>query len=173
VKEERTLISMDGKSTSLHKYTIQQEEFTLEFYEEVYPLFEEHWEEVAADKDEIALNPNWDTYLTLQQNGSLLVVTCRETNTNILVGYCFSLMFLHLHYQDTLCAENDLIFISPEHRKGLLGVKLIRESEKLLKEAGCKAVQMRVKFVKDFGKIVERLGYYPSETLYHKYIGEV
>ena len=164
---------MDGKSTSLlNGYRIEQEDFSDAFYEEVYPLFEKHWEEIASDKDKIPLSPDYDKYYLLQDHELLKIVTCREESTHELVGYTFSILSTHLHYKETMVAENDLIFVLPEHRHGWLGYRLIKETEKILKQAGCVVLQMRVKTTNDFGKVVERLGYQHSETLYRKYIGE-
>ena len=93
-----------------------------------------------------------------------------------LVGYVFVLVFPHLHYASTLWAQTDIFWLDPAYRQGLAGYRMLRIMEKSLKEAGVKAVAVNVKLHFEasrgtIGKLFERLGYKPIETIYSKYIG--
>ena len=163
---------MDGKSTSQPKYTIQREEFNRGLYDELTPLLNLHWEEIAANQGEMPLNPQFEAYEGLQLAGLFVAMICRREDTEEIMGYAMFFCTPHLHYKDTLCAENDIIYLRPEYRKGFTGIRLIKESERVLKEIGCGVITMRVKLAMDFGKVLERLGFTPSEVAYRKYVGE-
>ena len=93
--------------------TYQREEWQdcLAEMEQLWPL---HWEEVAADKDVIPLEPNYEMYDWIDQNGQLHVVTVRCDGK--LIGYHTSIVRPHLHYKSSLSAFTDMYFIHPDYR---------------------------------------------------------
>jgi len=136
---------------------------------ELMPLFEQHYEEIALNKDKIALNPNWDGYNALDQSGLLQTYTVRSDGK--LCGYFVVLLIGGLHYKDHIFAANDLIYIDPTERKGFTAWRLLRYAEQDLKERGVSAMHVNVKKHKPFDKLLLRLGYTHIENLYSKYIG--
>ena len=133
-------------------------------------LLEEHWEEVALNKDKIKVNPDWSAYYTLEEQGKLKIFTARYEG--ILIGYFVVFVSPHIHYKDHLFANNDLIYLSPKYRKGFTSVKLIKFAEKCLKDDGVSVLVINTKNHKPFHKLMKFLGFSPSETLYSKYIGD-
>ena len=104
----------------------------------------------------------------------LRCLTVRDGST--LVGYVFVLVYPHLHYASTLWAATDIFWLDPAYRQGLTGFRMFRLMEKSLKETGVKAIAVNVKLHFEasrgtIGKLFERLGYKPIETIYSKYIG--
>lgn len=138
--------------------------------EEIVPLWFDHWEEVATNKDKIPLDPDYEMYSTLEKMGRLLIVTMRDES--VLVGYSFMFVGPHIHYKSTKVAQNDILYIKPSHRKGFAGIKLIKYSEEQCKMVGTTKVVWHIKTDHNFGKIMERLGYNLFEVNYGKYIGE-
>lgn len=165
---------MDGKPSQISKtdssYVIQEERFTWELYNEIYPLLEEHWAEIADDTDKIKLHPDTDIYFLLEQQKKLHCLICRLNGK--IVGYSVTFLNAHAHYSDKLFAQNDILFIHKDHRKGSLGFKLIRLHEKCMKELGVTAITYHLKPKKDFSKLLERIDYTLFEISYRKYIGE-
>ena len=134
--------------------------------EEILPLLDLHWEDVALDKDKIKLNPDWPTYEFLDSQQSLGVYTCRKEDTNELVGYFVVIASKALHYRDHIFAENDIVYIKPEHRKGLVGYKLIKFAIKDLKSIGASKLFVNTKDHKPFDKLLERMGFNLVERVY-------
>jgi len=62
-----------------------QQEFLSSVYIEIQALIELHWEQIALNKDEIKLNPDWDQYEAAEAQGVLKVFTARDEG--VLVGY--------------------------------------------------------------------------------------
>lgn len=136
--------------------------------EEIRPLIVDHWQEIALDKETVKLDPDWDEYDRLATAGQLHLLTARVNNE--LVGYYVGIVKPHLHYKNSLTAFNDVLYIKPEHRQGMVGIRLFKEIERTLKERGVQKTYMNTKAHHDFGVIMERLGYKKTETIYTKVI---
>ena len=147
-----------------------QQEFLPTVKSDIQYLLKEHWEEIALNKIKIRLNPDWDAYESLEQQGKLKIFTARDGET--LVGYFVVLMGVNLHYKDHLFAANDVIYLSAKHRKGLTGVKLIKFAETCLKQDGVSVLSINTKVHRPFDKIMDYLGFNLIERVYSKYIGD-
>ena len=137
--------------------------------DEIKPLLEDHWEEIALNKEVIKLNPNYEMYEKLCNSGVMRIVTAR--NDGKLIGYCICIIAYNLHYKDSLTATNDIFFISKDYRKGSTGVKLFIKNEEILKSYGVQRLIMNTKVHQDVGAIFERLGYKQTERVFGKLIG--
>lgn len=125
-----------------------------------------HWEELALDKDRVALKPDWNRYRTLEQWGHLSVVTARAQG--VLAGYSWMVVTTGLHYSDCLEARMDIYWIAPEHRGRWGGVNLFRAHERELKRRGVQRIYVGSKLHKDSSALFRRLGYQPIETWFSK-----
>jgi len=133
-------------------------------------LLEMHYHEIALNKDKIKLNPDWEAYEALEDSNQLRIFTVRDDGK--LVGYSSFIVMPMLHNKGYAQAVSDTVYLHPEYRKGYTGVNLLKFSEKCLKEDGVTNIHVYVTFRKDFGNIMDHLGYNPTETLYSKYTGE-
>lgn len=147
-----------------------QQEFLETVIDDIKPLLEDHWEEIALNKDKIKLNPDWDCYAFLEQQGKLKIFTARDDGE--LLGYFVVIVGQNPHYKDHLFASNDVIYISPQHRKGFTGIKLIKFAEKCLKEDGVSVLAINTKVHQPFDKLMDFLKFRKIERVYSKYIGE-
>lgn len=147
-----------------------QQEFLATVEKDIRPLLERHWKDIAVNQDKIKLNPDWDAYHSLEQDGKLKIFTAREQGE--LVGYFVVIVHRNLHYKDHLFASNDVIFLHPDHRKGRTGIKLIQFSEKCLREDGVSVLAINTKVHKPFDKLMQFLGFSLVERIYSKYIGD-
>ena len=146
--------------------------FTLEpltesLKEEVEPLLEKHWREIAHDLT-IPLEPRWDVYFALQQTGALSFFTARVGGK--LVGYAVFFLNFNLHYGSSFQAQQDIVFIEPDFRRGTLGTRLIKYAEEQLKASGVQVVLHHVKQKHNWGPLLERLGYSLVDLIYLKRI---
>lgn len=144
---------------------IQRELFN-QVVDEIKPLLEKHWKEVANYRDDIKLEPDWQRYEALENNGALLILTARRDD--VLVGYSVFIISNHLHYTSCKVGANDILFLLPEERKGRVGMKLIMESEKVLKQVGVNRVIWHVKKEPDFSPLLKHLGYEHEEIVMGK-----
>ena len=134
--------------------------------DELKPLLEQHWQEIAGYKDQFPLNPDYDKYRAMDSAGLVHAVTVREDGA--LIGYYISFVLRHLHYQDCLVAMNDILFIRKDRRHGMTGSRMIRFAEKMLKEIGVNRMIMHVKVHHDFGRMLVKMGFTETEKNYEK-----
>ena len=145
-----------------------QQEFLDTVEKDIKPLLQDHWEEIAVNKSVIKMNPDWEAYHNLEDNGALKIFTARSDDT--LIGYFVVLIRNHIHYKDHIFAANDVLFLKQEHRKGLTGAKLMKFAEKCLKDDGVSVLVVNTKRHKPFDGLLEWLGYSHVENVYSKYL---
>lgn len=146
-----------------------QQEFLSQVKDECKYLIQLHWDEIALHKDVIRLNPDWEAYQNLEDNHKLRVFTARDEGK--LVGYFVVLVGTNLHYKDHLFANNDIIYLHGDYRKGFAGVRLIKFAEKCLKDDGVSVLTINTKVHQPFDKLLDRLGFNEIERVYSKYLG--
>jgi hypothetical protein len=103
-----------------------QRETLFDVIEEVQPLLELHYRELAKNQDRVKLNPDWERYAELERCGKFIVFTARKES---LIGYSAFFVSPHPHYRDLLLVSNDILYLDAEHRVGRTGVRLIKYCE--------------------------------------------
>jgi GNAT superfamily N-acetyltransferase len=136
--------------------------------EEMKPLIDVHWNEVAMYKDKIELNPDYTKYVYLSRAGVLKTYVAREDGK--LLGYCILFIQPHIHYQDDKFAAVDALYIDPTYRGKMLGVKMFRYVEQQMKELGVSVITHHIKVEHDYSPMLKRLGYNHAEVIYSKCI---
>lgn len=131
-------------------------------------LFEEHWDEIALNKQVMVLKPDEDRYRAMEQAGSLLILAAWEGET--LVGYSVNFIVNHLHYADLRLCSNDLLFITRSKRAGRLGLKLIRETEKRAAEMGARLMLWHAKQDTALAVMMPKMGYGVQDIIFSKEI---
>jgi GNAT superfamily N-acetyltransferase len=124
---------------------------------EIEDLLEMHWREIAHWHD-IPLNPEWPTYLRMDDLGLLRIYTVR-TSTRRLIGYAVFFVKHNPHYCSSLQATQDVLFLMPAHRGAAVGKGLIQYAEADLRALGVQVVYHHVKHAFDFGPLLDSLGY--------------
>ena len=146
------------------------EERFKDYIEEMKPILQNHWEEIALHKDKIKLCPDYKRYAALDAMGALHTVTARLEGK--LVGYFTSFVSTHLHYSDHLFASNDILFIDPSLRGGSVAKEMVEFAEEKLKLLGVDVISIHMKTHAPFDKLCESLDYKNVERLYSKFVGE-
>lgn len=134
---------------------------------EIRPLLERHWKEVAHYPD-IPLVPNWPKYAECENVGLLRIYTGRDDGR--LTGYSVFMVHPGMHYSTSKEADEDLLYVAPEHRKGRFGLQLMQFAERELTAEGVQLLKRRTKVAErlNFGALLERMGYEPIDVVYGK-----
>ena len=131
--------------------------------EEMKPLLKEHYEEIAHYKD-IPLEPDFDMYRNIEEQGSLRVFTVRENNH--LIGYSVFFIKENPHYKSSVQAIQDVVFITKSKRGQ--GREFVAWCDSQLKSEGTNVVYHHVKAAHNWGKVLERQGYELVDLIYGK-----
>ena len=143
-----------------------QQEFIASVRDEVWPLLRQDWEEIEHNKDLLPLDPNWDLYELLESQGNFYIFTARDGSK--LVGYFTVIVFPSMHSQKALLACNDVIYLDKDYRRGSVGTRLFKFTEKCLKEDGHKVLYITTTEKHPIDPLLERLGYTKIETIFEK-----
>lgn len=120
-------------------------------------LAEEHWHEVARNKQLMVINLDRDRYQAMEDSGMLLSLVAYDDEDQI-IGYSINVVTPHLHYKDVIVAYNDLLFVGKDYRKSSLGLRLIRETKQLAKKRGVHVVAWHAKEGTPLAKILPKMG---------------
>lgn len=136
--------------------------------DDILPLLEEHWREVAHYQDKIPLSPMFEKYRQLDKMGNIIIIAMRMDGQ--LIGYSIYIITQHIHYSTCLCAANDLLYLIPEYRGMKYGLQLVKESERLLTDRSINRITYHIKPEHDFSPLLKSLGYMQEEIMYGKFI---
>jgi len=143
-----------------------QEEYASGLKDELLPLLELHWKEIARNKDQIKLNVDWEAYKTIEDSGALHAVTARDDGK--LIGYIISMVSPNFHYRDWIMAHCDVLFMHPDYRGNSTFIKLLKFTEKSLQKRGVVNFYIHMKLAHDFGSLLERYDYAAIERTFEK-----
>ncbi|HEY5993341.1 MAG TPA: GNAT family N-acetyltransferase, partial [Gallionellaceae bacterium] len=104
-----------------------------------------------------------------EQSGALLALVAYAGDE--ITGYSINFVGPHLHYSGLRYAHNDALYVAPEHRGGRLGLRLIRETERLAKEKGARMMMWHAKPDTALEQLIPRLGCGVHEIIYSKELG--
>jgi len=130
------------------------------FKTQLLPMLVDHFQEVSHFKETV-LDPKWDVYQVMHDNGGLLVITANYYDR--IVGYTSNFLHSHIHYPVKI-ALNDIIYLLKDYRGH--GQKLISFTEKELKKRKVEYFIINIKPEIDFSPVLKRKGYFLAEYSY-------
>ena len=162
-------VTNDSKAT-VNKSRVSKTEIRLATVDEMLAqanvLFEEHYEEIARNKQVMKLKPDKKAYYKLEKANQLFILSAWQND--VLIGYSVNFVLNHPHYADLLLAQNDLLYIKKEMRGSRAGLKLIKETETHATLLGCKLMLWHAKENTALGAILPRLKYGVQDIIYSK-----
>lgn len=84
---------------------------------DIKPILQEHWEELARNRDIIPLDPRWESYFNMESAGIYRAYVVRTTDTDEIAGYAGFILHKHLHYYQDTWALSDLFFVRKKFRR--------------------------------------------------------
>ena len=168
-----TSVTVTNKSTAtVNESRVPKTEIRLCTYDEFVvladPLFEEHYEEIARNKQIMKLKPNYQLYEALNSTGWLYIYVAMRDD--VCIGYSMNIMMHHLHYADLRIAQNDILFVKKEFRGGRLGLRLLKVTEDHARSEGCKLMLWHAKENTALAELLPKLKYGVQEIMYSKEI---
>lgn len=146
-----------------------RETLTRELWLEAMPLLHAHWREIAHYPD-ILLDVDVDAYTRCEDAGMVRCFTARQDGA--LVGYALFFVRPNLHYQASIQAVQDVLYLAPAVRGGA-GFRFIRWCDEQLAASAIQVVYHHVKSAHNFGPLLERMGYELVDLIYAKRLDKV
>ena len=129
-------------------------------------LFEEHYEEIARNKQIMKLKPDEKAYRNLEEANQIFILSAWQDD--VLIGYSVNFVLNHPHYADLVLAQNDLLYIKKEMRGSRAGLRLIKETETYATSLGCKLMLWHAKENTALSAILPRIKYGVQDIIYSK-----
>ncbi|HKB59496.1 MAG TPA: GNAT family N-acetyltransferase [Gallionellaceae bacterium] len=136
--------------------------------EALMPLLRAHAQELADASALKNAAPNWEAYRALENTGALLAIVAYAGEE--IAGYATAFIGGHLHHSGLRYAHSDALYVAPPHRRGGLGLALIREAERVARAKGARLMLWHAKPDTALEKILPRIGYRVEETAFCKEI---
>lgn len=143
-----------------------QEEMFEDIIDEIKPILDIHWSELANHKDTRPLDVDYGSYINLNKMGVWKVFTVRDEGE--LIGYLSFVFGQNYHYKNWKYATNDVYYLKKEYRKQGIGFKMFEETEQWLKDQNVKSAVFQEKLDHPHTKLFDDLGYTPIERNYEK-----
>jgi len=119
-------------------------------------LLQQHYEELSVDTDAWALDPDWDNLKKLESSG--LTHTVGAFVDDEMVGYVGSLFVpRHLHYPFSY-VQNDVLFVTKEHRSTSIGGRLMHTVRQWARENGAAQIFWHAKEGTQLHRQLDRVG---------------
>ena len=146
--------------------TIQAEQFS-GLVEPLRHLFTDMWSDMARDQSLPPMDVDFASYIRLEALGVLRTYTVRWQGE--LVGAAVYFIAPNLHHNNTVWATSDVIWIRPDMRRPLLGLRLLRHAEDDLRRAGATVFHVGTKVKRpELAHLLSWMGYEPVEIAYQK-----
>jgi hypothetical protein len=141
----------------------QREELTETLCKEISPLLVQHYQEIAWNGCP-PLNPNFEEYIKADNAGFVRCYTARMSDDKRLIGYNVLWLKRHSHYQFSLQAVQDVIFMEPSQRGS--GFEFMKYCDEELRKEGVQIVYRQVTEKKDYSRSLKVLSYEKIETVF-------
>lgn len=142
----------------------QREDYTPNLIAEMRPLLEEHNREIPQLG--ISVDPDWKVYKQVFETGMIRIFTARVAE--LLVGYQVFILGYHPHRRSSFEATQDVLYLEPEVRQGMVGIKFLKWCDNELKKDNVKVIHHPIDANHDFGAILKRMGYALTDVVYSR-----
>lgn len=130
-------------------------------------LLPSHWRELARNRDDIPLDPDYDMYRRADAAGMIMALAARLDGA--LVGYAIYFVRPHHHYKGATWAVSDIFWLHPDYRNLGNGKALFEAVEQELRNIGCTVCHTTLKADHPAAAyVLEALGHTKIELGYSK-----
>lgn len=141
----------------------------VDVYAEMYPLLEQHYDEISTHKaNGIPLAPQADEYTRREQAGQLVMVIGREHGK--IAAYLVAFIGPGLHYRTCLTCIVDIFFVEETKRGAMHGKEMFEFTKNECRRRGVRRVAAGSKLAHDSGPLLRFVGMEPVETIHEMWL---
>lgn len=149
--------------TNTEAKAVYARESVTDVWAEMLDLLYQHYKEISHYQD-IKLEPDLKAYLEIEEKGALRIYTVREGGS--IIGYGVYFVRTNLHYQSSLQAHQDVLYIRKDKRG--FGRNFIKWCDEQLKADGVQVIYHHIKTAHDWSPLLAEMGYDFVEKIYCK-----
>ena len=150
-----------------------QEVLFSETYIDIYPMLQDHWDELGQAGGFKDFNLDFAKYQYMEERGLLVCAVAMKDGA--IIGYMCYVLDPMGHNSKYMRAISDAMYVVPKYRETIAGVgnRLLKFAEKRLHDVyGAKAISIGVNVNYDLSGFLEKSGYTKSEVVYLKTLGD-
>ena len=133
---------------------------------QILPLISEHWTEVGYNYGSVDLDPDWDAYKRMDEQGNLSIILAFNSD-DTLIGYCVDIVHNHIHHRGNRYAVNDIFYVHPAYRKSHVPVEILKIVQLYLKEEmGAQSHMITMMDSHRWDRTAQAAGYSQIETVH-------
>lgn len=133
------------------------EKLTDDLFKEIMNLATDHFNEVSSIFDKEEIMPDLELYKFLDNKGNFKMFTARLDKE--LIGYLSFFISINPHFSNVKQAQQDLLYIKPDERKGWLAKEIMEYAEKRLKDLEVDLIWHYSTVKKDISSLLKSMGY--------------
>lgn len=130
------------------------------------PIMKLYWHQGGQIHPEIPMDPDWESLLFIHNIGRFKIFTARRDG--YLIGTNSFNVGPTLWRKTTNTAIALILYLLPSERRGSLGWRFLRETDKGLKDMGVKLVIYTPSSTVDISPLLRRMGYVGYGGTYEK-----
>lgn len=143
------------------------EEFSPALLEEMRPLWRLHHDEI--EDTQMPYDPDLAGYQRMAEAGCLRIFSARLGRE--MVGYQVFVIVKDPHRQHLVSASQDILYLMPDYRKGMVAVHFLEWCDQQLIRGGVTKILRQMHYTKDLSRLFERMGYKLSDLTYARSVG--
>lgn len=132
----------------------------VDHFDQIEALLRMNWTETGFD---FPLEPDRAMYQRMSEAGVLFALAAFRGGE--IVGYCTVIVSPHLFNPAVVIASNDALFVHPDHRRGTVSGRLIREAEDEARRRGASRFLWHCRAGTGLARMLKRHGYQPADDV--------
>lgn len=142
-------------------YVVGVERFS-DVAHEMYAMHDLHWQETERHRNHVPHDFDYGAQMLRESTGRLIQIMARD-DAGRAVGHLRLKLNLSEH-SGTWYADEDTLFVHPEHRGGMLAVRMVRYGLDVLRAIGIKEARATAKMTNRADLLLQRCGFRPVAT---------
>lgn len=135
-----------------------------EVREKVFPIIQQHWDEVDQRNDIQTLAPRWEIYEKLEEADMHFSIVA--VHNEQYVAYVSNYIQPAMHVDTSTQLISESLFVLPEYRSKGVGAAILQSSKKVGQSMGADYWQLSLKSFQPHDELIKGLGLEHKENLF-------
>lgn len=130
----------------------------------VFPIIQEHWDEVDQRNTVQTLSPRWELYKDLEDAGYYFALVAKKDDQYI--SYVSNYVQPSMHVSNSIQLISESLFVLPEYRDKGVGSSILQSAKNVGKAMGADYWVLNLKSFQSHDNLIEGLGLKHNENVF-------